>query len=93
MINSILLNENDTLVTVITAVTTGSEIYYTMNGVTSKIKAATNIPKYHKAAIKSISKGDEIFKYGERIGYANSDINIGEHVHTNNLNSYKEAIN
>ena len=92
MINSVLMNEDDTVVTVITAITTGSEIFYTMNGVTCKIKAATNIPKYHKAAIKGISKGDEIFKYGERIGYAMSDINAGEHVHTNNLNSHKEVI-
>ena len=43
------------------------------------------IPRGHKVAIKSIIKGDGVIKYGERMGHATTDIQIGEHVHTHNV--------
>lgn len=39
----------------------------------------------HKFAIKDIKKYDDIIKYGESIGHAAIDIQIGSHVHTHNL--------
>ncbi len=39
----------------------------------------------HKFAISSISKGDNIIKYGAPIGHATIDIEAGEHVHTRNV--------
>jgi len=38
-----------------------------------------------KLAIKNIKKGDMVIKYGETIGRAIQDIEIGEFVHTHNL--------
>ena len=43
------------------------------------------IPRGHKVASKSIAKGDGIIKYGERMGHATADIQVGEHVHTHNV--------
>ncbi|MEM4721461.1 MAG: altronate dehydratase family protein [Candidatus Methanomethylicaceae archaeon] len=43
------------------------------------------IPKGHKIAVKSILPGDPIQKYGQIIGFASKAIQIGEHVHTHNV--------
>ncbi|MBQ0140200.1 MAG: UxaA family hydrolase [Kurthia sp.] len=39
----------------------------------------------HKFALQHINKGDKVYKYGEVIGVAIRDIEMGEHVHTHNL--------
>lgn len=49
-----------------------------------RITVTQIIPKGHKVAIESISRGDMILKYGMPIGHATTDIGIGEHVHTHN---------
>jgi hypothetical protein len=49
------------------------------------IKLLNPIPRGHKVATKPIAKGDGVIKYGERMGHATCDIQIGEHVHTHNV--------
>lgn len=44
-----------------------------------------NLDNGHKYARRNIKKGEEIIKYGQPIGIAQSDINKGEHVHSHNL--------
>lgn len=44
-----------------------------------------DIPYGHKIAIRDISRGEAIIKYGEHIGRANRDIRKGDHVHVHNL--------
>ncbi len=39
----------------------------------------------HKYALRDISEGDNIIKYGCPIGHATCDIKKGEHVHTHNI--------
>ena len=41
----------------------------------------------HKAALKPIKNGDEIIKYGHRIGVAIKNIRPGEWVHLHNMKS------
>lgn len=43
------------------------------------------IPRGHKVATQFIPKGEAVRKYAQIIGYASSDIAIGDHVHTHNL--------
>jgi len=50
-----------------------------------KLTITQKIPRGHKVASKSVTKGDGIIKYGERMGHATKDISIGEHVHTHNV--------
>lgn len=49
--------------------------------------AKSSIPYAHKIAIKTIHRGDHVVKYGESLGLATQDIQIGEHVHVHNLES------
>lgn len=48
-----------------------------------------NIPYGHKIAVRAISEGEEITKYGEEIGMATKDIAKGEYVHVHNLDSMR----
>ena len=44
-----------------------------------------NLSDGHKYALRDISKGENIIKYGNPIGHATTDIKKGEHVHTHNV--------
>jgi len=50
-----------------------------------KLTITQKIPRGHKVASKTVTKGDGIIKYGERMGHATKDISVGEHVHTHNV--------
>jgi len=47
------------------------------------------IPASHKIALKDISVGEEIIKYGETVAVSTRDIKKGEWVHTHNLESQR----
>jgi altronate dehydratase small subunit len=51
------------------------------------IKAENDIPYGHKIAVRDITPGEKIRKYGEVIGSAGKPIRKGEHVHVHNLDS------
>ncbi len=44
-----------------------------------------NLENGHKYARRDIKKGENIIKYGQRIGHATEDIPKGAHVHTHNV--------
>lgn len=50
-----------------------------------QLKILENIPAAHKLALIGISEGEEIKRYGARIGVASQDILPGEWIHTHNL--------
>lgn len=50
-----------------------------------RISAAQDIPVGHKIALVFIGKGEQVMKYGHRIGSAMTDIEPGSWVHTHNL--------
>ena len=49
--------------------------------------ALEKIPASHKIALRDISQGDEIIKYGETVAVSGRNIKKGEWVHTHNLES------
>jgi altronate dehydratase len=49
--------------------------------------ALEEIPASHKIALRDISAGEEIIKYGETVAVSTRDIKKGEWVHTHNLES------
>lgn len=55
-------------------------------------KANQDIPFGHKIALKNISKGEDIVKYGHIIGYATQPINQGDWVHNHNIRSDRGRI-
>src|SRR5580658_5147686 len=46
--------------------------------------AIQRIPAGHKAAVRTIAKGEAIRRYGRIIGFASTDISPGQHVHVQN---------
>ena len=51
------------------------------------ISLSQNIDYGHKFSLVPIKKGSHVVKYGEIIGLATTDINVGEHVHVHNIAS------
>ncbi len=50
-----------------------------------KVEVREEIPFAHKIALRKISRGEAVIKYGERIGRATRAIEAGEWVHTHNV--------
>ncbi|MFL6628118.1 MAG: UxaA family hydrolase [Vitreoscilla sp.] len=49
------------------------------------LRAAADVPAGHKIALHAVAAGAPVRKYGQVIGVATSDIEIGQHVHVHNL--------
>ncbi|PSL46894.1 altronate dehydratase small subunit [Salsuginibacillus halophilus] len=80
-----VINPDDNTGTVIKAdVTKGTELEI---GGGEKVKVLQDIPYGHKIAVKDISTGDTILKYGLSIGSAIEDIPVGDHIHVHNIES------
>jgi len=54
-------------------------------------KAAQDIPLGHKLALKDLSVGDTVIKYGNDIGKVVQPIKAGQHVHIHNLKTKRWA--
>jgi (2R)-sulfolactate sulfo-lyase subunit alpha len=52
---------------------------------TIELRAQQDIPIGHKLALKDMSVGDTIFKYGVDIGKVVAPIKAGEHAHVHNI--------
>ncbi len=48
------------------------------------LTANADIPIGHKVALKTLSEGDTVIKYGEDIGRMIGSAGIGDHLHTHN---------
>jgi hypothetical protein len=77
----IQLHENDNVVVALKNLDEAAHIE--VNGKAIQLKSTISFG--HKIAIKPISAGEKVLKYGLSIGSAIKDIAIGEHVHTQNL--------
>ena len=77
----LILNENDNIAVALVDLEVGEVI----NQDALNLTIQNRIPRGHKVATKAISKDKGVIKYGERMGHATSEINIGEHVHTHNV--------
>lgn len=49
------------------------------------LENSESVPAGHKFALRDITSGEQIVKYGDPIGVATQDIRQGEHVHTHNV--------
>lgn len=80
---AVLIEENDTVLTVLEAVHAGE----TASTGAEDITALEDIPQYHKIARRAVKRGEVIYKYGQPMGYAAADIAAGQWVHTHNAGS------
>lgn len=81
----LLIDEKDTVAVVLCDINTNQKIQLNRGKTISCITAIDHISQYHKIAIQVMRKGEEIIKYGECIGIASKDIDVGEHVHEHNI--------
>lgn len=79
----VYLDPRDSVATTTRAFPAGTE--FQVNGRT--IRTTEEIPFAHKVAVRAISKGEPVYKYGEPIGLATADIAAGQLVHIHNLKS------
>jgi altronate dehydratase len=75
----IKLNERDNILIALSDLKEGSTL--TGHGILLR----QEVPRGHKLASKQISKGENVYRYGQVIGQALSEINPGEHIHSHNL--------
>ena len=74
--------EKDNVATAIADIGAGeAEI---IGSATGRVIAGCDIGMGHKIAVKDITKGDGVIKYGARIAVATRDISAGEFVHLHN---------
>ena len=79
--NAIQVHPQDNVAVAISALTRESSFTLNSTGIT----LVSDIPAGHKFALKSIKEGEDITKYGFRIGKATADIQPGEWVHEHNV--------
>ncbi len=84
---ALVMKEADNVATVLEDVDPGTEIALQVGNDTRVVRPAEPIRFGHKFAIRPIQKGEAIVKYGEPIGLATQDIEVGRHVHVHNLES------
>lgn len=80
-----LIESNDNIVTVLDEVAASEEVTVIVQGQKNNYVSNNEIPFGHKLAIKDIKKGEEVVKYGFKIGTASIDIAEGDWVHTHNV--------
>lgn len=81
----VIAHEDDTVATTVKNLKKGETIDFNILNNKRSVKLNHDIPFGHKFAIENIKKDEEIFKYGEAIGIATEQINIGDYVHVHNL--------
>lgn len=92
MIRAIVITPKDNVATAIDDIGMGEKVDVRCCENIFEITAKQVIPFGHKFAIKKIRSGEYIIKYGEVIGIAVSDIDVGEHVHIHNVKSTRGEI-
>lgn len=75
------INGNDNVAVALRPITKGE----TLDVAGEAVTMAEDIPQGHKFALRPIQAGEEVVKYGFRIGYAKEDIQTGQWVHVHNV--------
>ena len=81
---AILLDKADNVATVLRPIEQGESVSIIGSG---DIIAKEAIPIFHKMAIKPLSSGSSVLKYGDSIGVLINDVEEGALVHIHNLRS------
>jgi len=79
---TILSHQKDNVATATSPIKPGTLLKFTKG---RKVKAVEEISFGHKIALRKISKGGPVIKYGEHIGKAVRTIRPGEWVHIHNV--------
>jgi altronate dehydratase len=84
----IIIHGKDNVATALEPLAAGSSLVVDIGGTAERVTILADIPVGHKVALRPISAGENVVKYGEPIGQASSAIAAGEHVHVHNVMSH-----
>ena len=89
MKRALMMNVKDNVATALENLDTGTvtRVILPSQEVLKEVAPNQAVPFGHKLAIIGIKKGDQVIKYGEVIGNASQDIEVGDHVHVHNVKS------
>jgi altronate dehydratase small subunit len=82
---TVMMKPQDNVAVALMNIPLGSRIQVTCQDQIFPIEIQENIEFGHKFAVRPISQGEDIIKYGEVIGGSIANIEVGEHVHIHNL--------
>lgn len=82
---AIVINNRDSVATVVTDVAAGEEVKYG----SGKVRALEGISQGHKIALMDLPVGTQVIKYGLPIGIASRPVRKGEWVHIHNVRSQR----
>ena len=83
--SALVLDSADNVATLLSDAGEGDTI--TLKGSEGEMKTVESIETGHKIALSPINKGQDIIKYGQRIGIATATIKPGEWIHLHNMES------
>lgn len=86
-INALLIDDIDNVVTCVTEIPAGSEVFYRKGSEVLSLKAIEDIPYCHKVALKDFAEGDDVIKYGESLGKTNVAVKKGGWLWDKNMHS------
>ena len=92
MYNALIVEKNDDVAVVLEAIHVGDKVTYRYGDEERSVVSLSEVPVYHKVAVRDIKRGEHILKYGEKLGVATQDIKLGEHVHVQSLDSEREDL-
>ncbi|MBN1626491.1 MAG: UxaA family hydrolase [Deltaproteobacteria bacterium] len=85
MEKALVMHENDNTATAIRDLNEGETVSVLIGEKREDVRINEHILFGHKFAIRPISGGEQVIKYGASIGLATDDITTGMHVHSHNL--------
>ena len=92
MLNTMMIDGKDNVAVAIEPITKGETVTYLCDGEEKQLTARADITIYHKLAVRKIAAGEPVVKYGEHIGVAMCDIEVGDHVHVHNVEGHRENL-
>jgi len=88
-IDAIMIKEEDNVATALREMQPREKAVVGIDDKSIEVLIEEHIPYGHKFAVKHITKGENILKYGEIIGRATQNIASGAHAHIQNIESLR----
>ena len=85
----VVIDPRDNVATAVRALSEGEVLVVDTRAPPSRVTLSEAIPFGHKFAMRLISAGSPIVKYGETVGLATTQIDAGMHVHVHNVEGRK----
>jgi len=79
------VSPDDNVATLLARAEVGEEVRVQGPAAGPRLEALSAIPFGHKIALVDIAAGQQVVKYGQRIGRATADIPRGDHAHVHNV--------